>query len=311
MGNLMSFPVLCLLNKACFDISCSIRRGRERKRSGYRKCVINGDDVAFCGDKQFFRDWESVTSYFGLVVNREKTGVSLEFVELNSRSYSTRKRRLLRKPVLSCFLDQQQPACVLSSILSQLGTLSSEGLWRVIVSQRHRIVKYGVCLSSVPSRWVRYLLKRRWFRSVVLSPPITSVVGVVRAWPVVSRDVGPAESWRGVYDSACERLLTLGVQMATGLKVSPPLITASKVSVTETRRRISVRRRWSWRWPLPLWRWWVAHDLPLDSLSSLWEVDHADLTVCVEAYEDPIYASVPPPFSLLVGSVRPDGVDSV
>nr|WAK77793.1 MAG: hypothetical protein [Botourmiaviridae sp.] len=188
MGNLVSFVVLCLLNKACFDIACDIQYGHGSRRLGR----FNGDDCAFAGSRAFFLLWKSVVETYGFVVNESKTSVSDHFIELNSRTFSVRKMKLVAKPVLSFFRVQarHEPGEILSEVLEGISTMRLEvQLWVVNTLMRHEIVTHGVELSAVPTRWARRLLKRAWFRAAVQAPPpIVRRDGIERTVPT---SVGP------------------------------------------------------------------------------------------------------------------------
>jgi len=90
MGSLMSFPMLCLINKACVDLALSelAEAGKiSWKQFRVHRCLINGDDL-------LYRELESSHgilagilrhgSQVGLVVNEEKTMVSDVYGEINS-----------------------------------------------------------------------------------------------------------------------------------------------------------------------------------------------------------------------------------
>jgi hypothetical protein len=308
MGNLMSFNVLCLINRACWGIVDSLRR--KRGCEGRRRVLINGDDIAFAGCAQTYADWESVTSHFGLVVNRLKTGRSRRWLELNSRSFeisfskTSCSIRPLRKPVLSCLLPGLDPSCLLTRLWDGLRTLSPGSLRMMIVELRYDIIARGVSLSNIPGRLRRVLLKQAWFRQALLSDPVVVEEGLERAWPVVTCDFGPCPSLLPKYNMACRRLLALGVRLARGIKAKPFRRSIRKVPVTcpVSKLRLSLRSRWAWRWPEPLRDFWVSRGLPVRWLgSATWldDSDHCDLTV---AWSVHTAARIPPPPSLLAGT---------
>nr|WAK77855.1 MAG: RNA-dependent RNA polymerase [Botourmiaviridae sp.] len=311
MGNLVSFPLLCLINKACFDIACSLRRKRTGVKS-YRRPIINGDDIAFCGDAAFVSDWEMVTSSFGLKVNREKTGVSSEYIELNSRSYRV-GHGFLRKPVLSALLPGDDPSCLLTRLWNGLRTLSPGSLRWAVIMLRHDIQKRGVDLSSVPSRLRRVLLRERWFRMALSSQPCVKVVGVERAWPVVSRDFRPPASHLPLYEAAKRKLLKIGVALVRGREVKHAFSRRLNKCYHPPRHLPGVytfRARWVFRWYQPLWDWWDKNGLPLESLPlGRWADDHPDLASKVEV--DRLCPGYGPSADLLFDAVRPNGVNWV
>jgi len=310
MGNLMSFPILCLINKACFDMASSLRRKRTKERR-YRKVIINGDDIAFCGDDHMYNDWVMVTSTYGLVVNREKTGISSEFIELNSRSYQV-KKGFLRKPVLSALQPGLDPSCLLTRLWEGMRTLSPGSLRYVIIMCRHDIIKRGVSLSSVPARLRRVLLKEAWFRSALLHEPVLVHSGVARAWPVVLSDFRPAGEMMELYEKKKKELLLLGLSMARGKTCKPYEVKLAKGKLVAPipRGTFSYSVEWKWKWYRPLMSWWSRQGLPVNYLgSSIWEEDFDDLTVKVSVKVS--HPGLGPPPSLLLDAVRPDGVNWV
>nr|UJQ91948.1 MAG: putative RNA-dependent RNA polymerase [Botourmiaviridae sp.] len=91
MGSLMSFPLLCLINKACFDMAITdlLEAGKiSFKEWTSHRCLINGDDMLFrdllkCPGALLER-LEHHCTLAGLVVNLEKTMVDAEEGEINS-----------------------------------------------------------------------------------------------------------------------------------------------------------------------------------------------------------------------------------
>jgi len=206
MGNLLSFPILCLINKACFDICCDIQYGAGSRRVGR----FNGDDCMFAGSRAFFSLWENVTSTFGLVVNRQKTGFSETWLDLNSQPYHVPSSTLVARHCLS-FLRPFRNDCV--DLLGEVwkGTKEmrhSVRQYAVSVLARHEIVLRDFCVANVPRYVVSGLMKRAWFRRWRGSDPVPPVVtGVSRAEDVVVADP-PREDLFHLVDEAhrqCEQ----------------------------------------------------------------------------------------------------------
>jgi len=302
MGSLLSFPMLCLLNRACFTMACTRRSARTKVR-GPRTCIINGDDVAFAGDQLFFEEWVSVTSTFGLVVNKKKTGRSGRFLELNSRVYDLLQGRMLPKPVLSFLLPETDTGCLLTRLWDGARHLSASALRLALFWMSPAIQLRGVDISGIPSRFRRVLLKQRWFRSTLLSKPAQRVVGVERCWPIISRDIRPPSSLLPIYDLVNRQSMKALVEMFQGAKLRPPLFSmrAQKRIYCPDYVRLSFRNRWKWRWSLPVLMFWEFHSLPTVDLSHRsWEDDHSDLAIDVEVVKT---ASVCPAPSLLKGFI--------
>jgi len=200
MGNLLSFPILCLINKACFDICCDLTWGQGKRRVGR----FNGDDCMFAGDEAFFHLWEKVTSTFGLVVNRQKTGFSKTWLDLNSQPYHVPTSSLVPRHCLS-FLRPFRNDCV--DLLGEVwkGTKEmrhSVRQYAVSVLARHEIVLRDFCVANVPRDVVAGLMKRAWFRRWRGSDPVPPIVtGVSRADIVVVAEP-PREDLFSIVDEA-------------------------------------------------------------------------------------------------------------
>jgi len=308
MGNLLSFPILCLLNRACWKIARDLRFKGGGDKGGRRAVLINGDDIAFAGDATMYVLWRTVTSHFGLVVNEGKTGVSRERLELNSRTfkYVSGKLKALRKPVLSFLLPGPSPSCLLTAVWEGLKTFSPAGLRMGFLVMRNHIVDRDVSVLNIPPRLRRVLLKERWFRLALQRAPHVHEFGVKRAWPVVSRDFRPPREYLSIYDEANRESLREGVRRARGVKVQP---WSSEVrphcrnyrKVPVRRGRFAIIETWKWRWNAVVLRWWQSNQLPVEYLpNSNWVDDHPDLTV---EWTLRIHHAVPPPPLFTVGIV--------
>jgi hypothetical protein len=192
MGNLVSFPILCLINKACHDIAAEETYGPGVKRVGR----FNGDDCLFGASPQMYKKWRLVTSLFGLSVNEKKTIFSRRWADLNSQTFDCVKRNLVSKPVLS-FLrpSDDAPGEILSSVLSGIRSFRwSVQQWIVNVVMRYEISMRGFTLSSLPSSWCRVLVKKKWFRQV--------------AWRDRTRVAEPVRWKASSFNNLGERLIT-------------------------------------------------------------------------------------------------------
>jgi len=218
MGNLLSFPILCVLNKAIFDISSDIAYGPGEHRKGR----FNGDDCMFCGTSEFYALWRRITSLYGLIVNETKSSFTSRYLELNSRTYDCSRNSFVAKPVLS-FLRRKvdSSSCILTDIFNGVGgCFRDDTMWLIFSSLRREISFRIPCVSNIPRRWMKELLRRRWFRDAfrrgqtpVVSKGLKRCVDTVVGPPVrapfyemvekmvrdVSRDT--MDSFRGV---ACQ-----------------------------------------------------------------------------------------------------------
>jgi len=289
MGNLVSFPLLCLLNKACHDIARNVDAGKRNVRTGR----FNGDDCCFAGDTRFFGIWRHVTGIFGLVVNEEKTGRSRRWMELNSSIFDARLRRFVAKPVLS-FLrpSRSAPGGILPDVLRGISSFRRPiQQWIVNELMRYEISIRGVStsLSEIGPRWLRELLPRRWFRVACLSgAPPSNECGVNRDLPV---EVGPPPDSRfyGEISKISARLSRERVDQWTGVKVTPFLLTIDRLAYRRRPRFSSYRMsslfsrggwRWEFIWPKELLSF-VREEYPSIlsyNCTSKWRDDHPFLT---------------------------------
>lgn len=283
MGNLVSFPILCLLNKACYDIACDICfEGKDCSRVGR----FNGDDCAFCGDSDFFLVWKSVVSHYGLVVNESKTGRSSRWIEFNSSIFDVRRDKFIPKPVLS-FLrpGRYEPGSILSSVINGISSFSwSIQQWIVKVVMRYEICLRGVTaeLSCLGPRWRKELVRCRWFRSAALDGPAPVIRrGESREDPVVK---GPPPSTRlyGFVSRAAASLKRERLEKWLGVKVTPineRIDRKNRLPRNKSPRLHSrfIWRGWKWSfaWPKELWEF--VSNFPgfqFSSETDLWKDDH-------------------------------------
>lgn len=187
MGNLVSFPLLCLLNKSCFDIASDIGRGFGENRVGR----FNGDDCMFAGDRKFFNFWKEVTRSYGLDVNVEKTGISKKWVEINSQPFFVRTGHVVSKPVLSflrpCREDQGD---FLGETLRGIESFRpAVKAWILNVVARREIALRKIELSSLSRHTFGLLIRRSWFRRALgVGPAPLLEKGEKRTVPMV---IGP------------------------------------------------------------------------------------------------------------------------
>jgi hypothetical protein len=287
MGNLVSFPVLCLLNKACFDICCDISYGWGQHRKGR----FNGDDCCFAGSERFFSLWREVTSTFGLVVNTEKTGFSSEWIELNSRSYEVRFGKLVPKPVLSFLRPARDDDgnLLLSVIEGTRGLLSSTRLWIVNSLMRFEIIARGFDHSGLGPEWFNILIKRKWFRGHMGDVPPIVETGVKRARETVVDLPPPPHFYKWVNECAKEKEIEF-VQSWTGVRVTPH---SRSIKFSEARSKVSVsrvtafryklgRKEWAFVWPLDVLREFEScfgREFLIPRSRTEWFDDHPFLTV--------------------------------
>nr|WAK77794.1 MAG: hypothetical protein [Botourmiaviridae sp.] len=219
MGNLVSFPILCLINKACYDITCDIIHGPLSGRKG----KFNGDDCLFNGSKQFYDTWNTVTSTFGLKVNHEKTGVSDRWLELNSKSYDAYRHRFVSKPVLSFLLrERDSREDLISQILDGISSFKdSVKEYTLNVLMRRDVSLRVINLSALPLRWLKRLIKRSWFRNALTRGPAPLKERGTRREVEMVIDRPPRPRFYDLFDRMGEDLRSEYIERWKGVEVRP------------------------------------------------------------------------------------------
>lgn len=296
MGNLVSFPLLCLLNKACFDIASDIARGAGANRVGR----FNGDDCVFAGDRKFFNLWKEVTGTFGLCVNVEKTGYSNISADLNSQSFFIRRGQLAPKPVLSFFRpNRKEPGCLLKEILDGLRTFRGEVVSFVVNSlMRFEISARQIDLSNLSKREYRILSKKSWFRRALTDGAAPTIKKGVRRSVEMVIGPPPKASLYGVFDMMAKDVTCDMVSRWTGVPVKPEKVSIDYAAFRERSSQtpsyqppsFRVLRRgpklWSFVWPKPVYDHFMMYEdrafVTNKARRSLWIDDHPCLQVSVD-----------------------------
>jgi len=292
MGNLVSFPLLCLINKACFDIVCDIMHGPFSRRKG----KFNGDDCLFNANQQFYDLWVEVTSTFGLVVNHEKTGRSSRWLELNSHTYDAVARRFVAKPVLSFLLrERDSKECLLSQAIEGMASFSNSVKEYVLnVLLRREISLRDINIQTLPLRWLTKLVRKAWFRNALVRGPVPlKKRGVERKVEMVV-DKPPRSRFYGLVDRLSEDLRSDYIGRWKGVKVRPVSETLVKTNIrdwidqkrepTMPLYRLKLGpRRWRFVWPKEILdflkrRGFYDHVILTDEeCESVWLDDHRAL----------------------------------
>jgi len=296
MGNLVSFPLLCLLNKACFDIASDISRGCGANRVGR----FNGDDCVFAGDQKFFSLWKEVTGTFGLCVNVEKTGYSNISADLNSQSFFIRRGQLAPKPVLSFFRPyRREPGCLLTEVLDGLRTFRGEVISLVVnCLMRFEISARQIDLSTLSRREYSILSKKSWFRRALTDGAAPTVKKGVRRSVEMVIGPPPKASLYGVFDTLAKDVAGDMVSRWTGVPVKPEKVSIDYAAFRERSSQtpsyqppsFRVLRRgpklWSFVWPRPVYDHFMMYEdrafVTNKARRSLWIDDHPCLQVSVD-----------------------------
>lgn len=90
MGNVLSFPLLCLANLCCFWMAVERYRGVDVDFDDLPPARINGDDILFLApDDRFYDIWKEEATKFGFELSQGKNLVSDKLLQINSVLYRT------------------------------------------------------------------------------------------------------------------------------------------------------------------------------------------------------------------------------
>lgn len=89
MGNILSFPILCIANYCAFHTILE-RFLRKRVSIFSKKVYVNGDDILFQCDRTFYDFWLSEVSHFGFEPSMGKNLWSPDLLQINSQLYKIR-----------------------------------------------------------------------------------------------------------------------------------------------------------------------------------------------------------------------------
>lgn len=188
MGNLLSFVVLCLLNKICLDRA---RQKVEGCGPVWRKSLVNGDDLFFAGTDQLFKVWLEETKKVGFVVNRSKTMSSHRYGDLNSTLFDFKHQKVVARydfGFLGTNLWKLPNGTLVDGVFNLVSKLKfATSAWFLnTYDVRSIFSRIRPSLSLFPRRWWQFLVKKRWFRAAMSLPdaPVESS-GVARKLPFV------------------------------------------------------------------------------------------------------------------------------
>nr|UJQ91939.1 MAG: putative RNA-dependent RNA polymerase [Botourmiaviridae sp.] len=193
MGSLMSFPILCLINKTVVDLALTdllVAGEISFKEWTSHRCLINGDDLLTREPSAIGGRLQSGImthgAEIGLIVNMEKTMISQTLAEINSTlfRFDHGKPVLEKKVNLGSLVMGSGVADPVAFALRS--TRKKEGLSFVLLKNRQRI---SVTRESVPmSRKLRWVLKHTpCVLEAFLEDPIDSPGVDSNPFPVVER----------------------------------------------------------------------------------------------------------------------------
>jgi len=190
MGSLMSFPVLCLINKVVVDLSLAEMAEAGKitwKQFRAHRCLINGDDL-------LYRELESSHGILagilahgaltGLVLNEEKTMVSDVYAEVNSTVFKdARKQKKTNVSVVEWRCEVSDPIGFIADSVCKPSTFR-----RCLENWRQPIRRAWPKLQGpVPPKFLRELWRFR--RELTFRPNVPYRVRP-NPFPVVPKPAG-------------------------------------------------------------------------------------------------------------------------
>lgn len=144
MGSMMSFPLLCLANKASFDLGLEdllISGEISQQEYASHRCLINGDDLLFKEVKNessrtltLYDRLHHHASMVGLKLNLEKTARDATRAEINSTAFHDGIEQ--KKTNLACLKPERETRDLLGFAIRS--TVSTKGLMNVLLGYARR-----------------------------------------------------------------------------------------------------------------------------------------------------------------------------
>lgn len=286
MGSLVNFPILCLLNKASFEIAVDHVEGPHHGK--VKKVKINGDDIMYAGSVALYQEWRRVTGTYGLVVNESKTEISRRWLDLNSQSFDGKSHKMVAKATLG-FLrwGRREPGALLRAIIVGMKGFALGHIKEVITLLRHEVALRGVLedLAEVGPYWRSFLIKKRWFRDALQVGKCPEIkTGVNR-----SLEMCPGPPPKERYYKVVTRLASLAqsnnVKEWIGRPVKPYSVKLDRMAFRQKKDVLPDRRfvwkgfQWSFLWPKDIFELFSErYPSVLDSRNVKWRSDHPFLT---------------------------------
>jgi len=241
MGSLMSFPLLCLVNKTVVDLAHNdlLIEGRiSFKEWTSHRCLINGDDLLLRDLQPPGELLPRIVAHgerVGLSVNTEKTMVDAEKGEINSTLFENGiKRKKLNCSAL--FMGQDENDVI---GFSDRSTLTTEGFLFCVRRARDRLARQEVKLCGpLPCDRFNALVRDPQLRQS-LTTQFSRGTKATNVFPVVTKPVG--------YDLSRQEEIVLikeRVDWLRSISYVPPLRTRDGQSeVGRTSLRIALKRK--------------------------------------------------------------------
>jgi len=236
MGSLMSFPLLCLVNKTVVDLALTrlLEMGKIRFKewTGHR-CLINGDDLLTrdVSSGGLVDAIETEGSKVGLVVNKEKTMVSPEYGEINSTVFKNCVEE--KKTNVSALWMGEDVSDVLG--FAREASVTPRGFRLMVLANASRLARQKIKTAHrLPGLLVNQILSSSRLKHAVVAQPSSRVPELTNLFPVVPMP-------EGYYLSREEEaaVLTREVNRARDERLWSGLA-AEKKRLTEQRKTVEV-----------------------------------------------------------------------
>jgi len=224
MGSPMSFPLLCLINKATVDLALSsmLMNGEIRVKEWTRhRCLINGDDLLTrsTSNGDFVSSLAREGDAVGLRVNREKTMRSERDAEINSTAF--RDGRLVKKTNVAALWMSSEVEDVLG--FADDSACTARGFRAMAEGNESRLAKAEIKVQrELPFTRKEQVCQSRRLKAALRSRPVGALPKATNLFPVVPKPVGydlthreevaliegevdrirSVESWRGLRPEA-------------------------------------------------------------------------------------------------------------
>ncbi|QJT73681.1 RNA-dependent RNA polymerase [Botrytis cinerea ourmia-like virus 15] len=309
MGSLVNFPILCLLNKASFEIAVDNLYGPGRGK--VKRVKINGDDIMYAGTAALYQEWRRVTGKYGLEVNESKTEISSRWLDLNSQSYDTKKRSLVAKATLG-FLrpNRNEPGALLRAIIVGMKGFSTSHVFQVIQMLRHEVSLRGVLedIAEIGPYWRATLVRKKWFRQALAVGKAEEIKTGQDRSQETCPGPPPKERFYAIVTSMAAEAQRDNTEMWIGKRVKPLSVRINRQAYKDrSKEKFSLAERlytwkgfqWKFLWPKEVFTL-VSERFPtvLDHSNTKWKTDHPFLTRMpvgrVEILNKRMYSFSPP-----------------
>nr|QKI79851.1 RNA-dependent RNA polymerase [Erysiphe necator associated ourmia-like virus 21] len=196
MGSPMSFPLLCLINKAVVDLALTrlmLRKEIEFKEWTRHRCLINGDDLLTkdTSSGTLAAAIEEEGRLVGLVTNTEKTLRSVDTAEINSTVFVDGV--LQKKTNVSALWMSAEVEDVIGFASESCRT--SEAIVSVVANNHTRLARAGKKVSGRHTWDVKKaLLRSKPVRVALVSRAVGFMPPLANLFPVEPKPVGFALS---------------------------------------------------------------------------------------------------------------------